>query len=219
MKVVNFIIYNIFSIMILLVVTYLLATTPYFYNYEFKKNKTIETTGLTSQELQKSIKKFNNYLSDKEKNLNFEVNLLDDNKKIYNQKEIEHMHDVKKIFMKIKVITSIYFIVTIGNYIHMDLKNNSKEYLLNLFKYGFYNSLSIVILVGILCIFNFETSFLYFHRIFFDNDKWLLSNDDMLILQLPEVFFKDAAILIICLTLFINATLYFLLKRTINKHL
>lgn len=219
MKVVNFIIYNIFSIMILLVVTYLLATTPYFYNYEFKKNKTIETTGLTSQELQKSIKKFNNYLSDKEKNLNFEVNLLDDNKKIYNQKEIEHMHDVKEIFMKIKVITSIYFIVTIGNYIHMDLKNNSKEYLLNLFKYGFYNSLSIVILVGILCIFNFETSFLYFHRIFFDNDKWLLSNDDMLILQLPEVFFKDAAILIIFLTLFINATLYFLLKRTINKHL
>lgn len=65
---------------------------------------------------------------------------------------------------------------------------------------------------------NFEKSFVFFHKLLFQNDYWLFDPDtDPIILMLPEQFFMHAACIILLLILFGSACCYFLYRFFMKK--
>lgn len=139
------------------------------YDHETYKNGSFDSY-INSEEY---INNLIGYLKNKnELNINF-----------FNEKEILHLKDVKKIISFF--IKSFYFILIL--FIILILK---------FYKYLFYISIfSLVFLlsfISLFYLFDFSNLFYKFHLIFFDNNLWLLDPaKDNLINFFPESFFYN----------------------------
>ena len=195
----------------------LIVNTDFLYDFEFKKNNTSFKTGINKNDLEKivdNLQDFFNEQSDEKINMNTYINGV--NKKLFNQKEIIHMVDVKNLLFNIKIIvlilwtslippTLFYFRKSKRNKLLL-LKLSAKSYL----KFSF--SITAFILIAILI--GFRWIFYFFHIISFDNDLWILDpRKDYLIKIFEEIFFMDAAIIIGILTL--TSSIIFLLFANI----
>lgn len=118
--------------------------------------------------------------------------------KDFNEREVSHMVDVHKLYnlnMIVTYITSgiliasiIYLVIAYKNNINLyrDLKFIRNAFLIIL--------LAIIILTGIISL-DFDSAFIKFHELFFNNDLWLLDpRTDVMIRMLPQDFFMSMAI-------------------------
>lgn len=108
--------------------------------------------------------------------------------KSFNKKEISHMNDVYTLFKIDRIIYKTFIFISVVVFIYYFLKKDFlffkyvKKYFLRVY-FSFLLFLSI-------CAFTFSNSFIYFHKLFFRNDLWLLDYDtDFMIRILPEKFF------------------------------
>lgn len=117
---------------------------------------------------------------------------------------IQHFKEVKDIFIAFYWLAAFSLIATIVIVIY---KNRKRD-----FSYLAVSSITAIILpllVGILLAIDFDTSFLIFHRIFFNNDYWIFDPvTDPVINILPSTFFLHCAILIIVIILIGSLLLY-----------
>jgi len=195
----------------------LIVNTDFLYDFEFQKNNTSFKTGIKENDLKKivdDLQGFFNEQSDEKIHMNTYINGVD--KKLFNQKEIIHMVDVKNLFNDIKVIVLILWTILIArvlfyfrksrkNKLYI-LKTSAKSYL----KFSF--SITAFILIALLI--GFRWIFYFFHILSFDNDLWILDpRKDYLINIFEEIFFMDAAIIIGILTL--TSSIIFLLFANI----
>lgn len=60
-------------------------------------------------------------------------------------------------------------------------------------------SLSLIALLLVISLIDFNKCFTYFHLIFFNNDLWILDENDILIQMFPEKFFMSIFIRILLL--------------------
>ena len=106
----------------------------------------------------------------------------------FNKKEISHMEDVYKLFKN-----DFLFFIYIRKYI--------------LIAY-----ISVISFLGICSLF-FSESFVYFHKLFFDNDLWLLDYEtDLMIRILPEEFFFVLFLNVIVLSTVFVFSIYIFLR-------
>lgn len=111
----------------------------------------------------------------------------------FNEREILHMEDVQDLYILNRWIRNIgiFFIaIILCRYIY-----NKKIYEIGrvLFKNIFFTYIFLGFLGGAYFL-NFQKAFLYFHKIFFRNDLWLLDpRTDLMINMLPESFFMGMA--------------------------
>lgn len=121
----------------------------------------------------------------------------------FTDREKSHLADCRELFMagmRWRVIAIFFFIVfTVYIYMH-----NGKSKTLRLMARGYLQAFAAVLIAGvitaILAAWNFTLVFTVFHRIFFDNDLWLLYPDeDNLINIMQEEVFADAAKWIGCI--------------------
>ena len=100
----------------------------------------------------------------------------------FNEKEILHLKDVKHLINK-SIILFYLILILLIIFITIN-KDFSKVF--------FYSGILLVLIPLILLFFDFNSVFIKFHEIFFNNNLWLLNPEtDNLIKLFPEQFFID----------------------------
>ena len=137
----------------------------------------------------------------------------------FNEKENLHMEDVKHL---IQIATSLWYISIIFAIISLFYFAYTHKYD-KIFSALRTSSIIIIILLSILTLLSiafFDKFFLYFHKIFFTNDLWILNPlRDLLINLFPQQFFIDfiRKLIIQSYIVAIIALLFTILAKTLKK--
>ncbi len=151
-------------------------------------------TGIDTKDLETITRKIINYLKEKEGDLEISVTVRNEYREVFNQREKSHMVDVRNLFSALNKITVaallIFFLVFLVFY-KFRLK---KQMFISLILIGAI-PITLLVILGIICLIDFNHAFNIFHEIFFSNDLWLLDpGKDILIQMLPQPFFESTAL-------------------------
>lgn len=200
------------TIVVFLTIVQLNAFNKNFYTTEYKKYNISSATGMTVEDLNRVTTKLINYISGKEDNLNIQAKIQGQTGQVFGQREKQHMIDVKELFQKGFLVRNIgVLIVILAVFMLLKVSDNTKN---DIYKSMFYSSILSLIFTILLLIFikmDFYKYFTYFHKVFFNNDLWLLNpKTDVLINMLPLEFFTDIASKIIICFLVVETTIFML---------
>ena len=193
---------NIFLSLLLIVFLLLLFAMVFgfsknFYLREFSLYHPEKTLNINSKFVRYAGQVIPEYLMGKRDNLQ-----IPGFKNFFNEREIKHMDDVKRIFKWVKIISVLSLITFL-----IFLKADGIPLVL------LYSLILIAIILFIFLFLPFDLSFTKFHEILFNNELWLLNPEtDRLIVLLPERFFIDATKGIILSTMFTLGSLLVIFK-------
>ena len=154
-------------------------------------------TGIGDSQLQNVARGMVDYFGGKVDSPQVEVDIRGIKRPVYNQKELIHLEDVRKIIdiFKMLEILSLIIFLSAGLYIYFKPGVNR---LLRGLQAGAVVSVAFLGSVMLWALIDFNSIFYFFHILSFSNDLWLLDPaTDYLIMMFPEGFFFDAAILIV----------------------
>lgn len=173
-----------------------------FYKKEYEKNNVLPAVGMEMDDLMEVTKEMMAYLRGDRADLVVETTMFGETREFFNDREKQHMADCKVLFVGaiwIRRICLALMALSIGIICganKTDAKNKIK-----IIAGGIWKGILIFIglagaLIGVIAL-NFDKAFVTFHKIFFDNDLWILNpQTDMLINIVPQQFFIDISILI-----------------------
>lgn len=127
-----------------------------------------------------------------------------DGSPLYNERELKHMLDVKIVVGYTMIVFYLGLAVILGVGYWWIRTNRTDQYLNALSKGGWF-TVGLIVFVITMIIVNFNVFFVAFHRVFFEGDTWLFNYSDTLIRLFPEVFWRDAFLMIGGLGLIIGA--------------
>ena len=175
------------AVLIITLAVTLALNMSFIYKKAIKKNNLVEETGLSQSEILDNyyvLIDYNNITGPDE--LEFPNFTMSEGGRI-------HFAEVKAIFGAIEWTLIIDGALTL---ILTYFMNRAGWF--GYRRWGSMLTLVLPIIVGILAIFFWDTFFVKFHELFFDNDYWLFSvTEDPVITILPESFFKNSAIFIV----------------------
>ncbi|APV45463.1 integral membrane protein [Dehalogenimonas formicexedens] len=166
------------------------------YEYGFHRYDVTQTTGLSDSELTKAARGLVSYFNSDEEFINITVQKNGSPFRLFNEREILHLKDVKSL------VTLDYniFIVTMlcGAAVTGFIVFRKRPRLLTAPAFwGGAITLAGLILVTAVAASNFDAFFTRFHQLSFANDFWLLDpSKDYLIMLFPAGFWQDASIFI-----------------------
>jgi len=167
------------------------------FHRSYEENDLYDFIGVDEDDLKEITHEMMNYLHGKRDDLIMFADIDGENQQVFEEREILHMVDVKKIFLggiKIRNISAVLAAVLLGVLFAMNKKKAIKP-LCASYLWSMGAILALAIVLGIFMLIDFSAVFLKFHLLFFDNDLWLLDiNTDVLIQMLPESFFNDMAL-------------------------
>ena len=105
----------------------------------------------------------------------------------FTDKEVTHMTDVKiiiDVFLLIFYLSFVFFIFITGFLIYENKFNNK------IFIYGALLAIVFLLIMFLLSL-NFQSLFLNFHEVFFENNSWIFNQEDKLVNLFSEAFFKS----------------------------
>jgi integral membrane protein (TIGR01906 family) len=169
-----------------------------FYEFGFNKYDVSETTGIAPEELKKAADGLISYFNSGEGFIN--VTVIKDGAPfvLFNDKEVQHLKDVKALFLivyKLLIGTGIYAIL----YTSLTLaRRQERRRLAKGLLFGSGLTLLLMAVTGIMIATNFQQFFWDFHLLSFANNFWLLDpNTDYLIMLFPEGFWFYATLFIV----------------------
>ncbi len=154
-----------------------------YYMDSYEKNGVFEVTHKSHQELEKLSKTIIRVLKG-----NSDVSELSP---YFSSKEISHMRDVQNLFSiakTLKFISAVSGLMIIFAYLRRDKSKIMGKYM----GIGLSFNYIFLITLGVMVKTNFNKYFIVFHKLFFNNDLWLLDpKTDLLIQIMPEAFFVN----------------------------
>ena len=173
-----------------------------FYRKEYEKNNVLISVGMEMDDLMEVTKEMMAYLRGNREDLVIETNMFGEKREFFNDREKQHMADCRVLFVGaiwirricIGLIIATVFVICKFN------KKSISQKIAYIFG-GIWRGLLIFIgaagtLIAVIAL-NFDKAFVTFHKIFFDNDLWILNpQTDMLINIVPQQFFIDISALI-----------------------
>jgi len=112
---------------------------------------------------------------------------------VFNEREVAHMADVRNVFQIILWIWQGSFILLLLLGV-VFVKSGERIAFASAIKQGGFVSSGIILTVGLLAIFAWDTWFEFFHRFLFVPGSWLFSYTDSLIRLFPFQFWFDATV-------------------------
>ena len=219
-----------FCLMIVFLITAVEAVaywTPGYYEKEYTKYQVLnDLPEMTMEDLLTVTEEMMAYLRGNREDLHVYTTMGGVHCEFFNEREIAHMEDVRGLFIGglwLRRIGLAFTVVTLlGLWFWSKKDFERREYLKTAVPSSlclgtgifFAAALAIIGLVST----NFSKYFVVFHRIFFDNDLWILDPDtDMLINIVPEPFFMDTALYIalvfVCMVVLFLALNLWLCRR------
>lgn len=188
------------------------------YRAGFVSNNISHVTGIAPPELEKAATELIHYFNSGDEPINVVVTKDGKPFKLFNEREIAHLRDVKQlIFFDYKVLlaTFLYLVMSAGlfHYRKADWRWPACGMVAgSIFTLVLMAALGLGILIG------FEQLFYEFHLLTFANDFWLLDPaTDYLIMLFPETFwyhtFLFVAILVVCMAVVVGLLGSVWLKR------
>lgn len=171
-----------------------------FYKTEFQKYRIYNK--FPNQDINKINENVISYLQ------NNEVKLVTN---FFNAKEREHLKDVRDLFLFFNKIFKIFLIIFIVlSFILFFYALNFKIFILQLinsFIYGSILTIGLILTLGLLIFFDFDTIFIHMHNVFFKPDTWTFNFDENIVNLYVEEFFYDIAIYLVKTILIISSSL------------
>ena len=171
------------------------ANSSWLYEYGFNKYDVSQVTGLAPAELEKVARGLISYWNSGDETFNITVIKEGQPFTLFNEREVNHLKDVKAIFQlvyKLLMGTGIYALIYTG--IALFWWRDKRRLGLGLL-WGSGLSIALMVALGLAAIFDFHWLFWQFHLASFTNDLWLLDpTRDYLAMLFPEGFWFDAAI-------------------------
>lgn len=162
---------------------------------QYEKHNIIDTVKTDEANLEYITNRILLYLKDDLEHLNTQALWGNEFKEVFSEREIEHMRDVKYLYLlgnKIKKISLIGILSILILIVKVD-----SSWKKNICKTAMFTAIVnySLLVVLILCMkHDFNKYFNYFHYIFFKNDLWILDpNKEILVQILPEPFFYNTA--------------------------
>lgn len=112
---------------------------------------------------------------------------------LYNERELQHMFDVKVLVQKALITWYVAIAVLILLGLFSGEYKIAEPYWEAISRGGLW-AIGLILLIIFGVILNFDTLFTVFHRIFFEGDTWLFRYSDSLIRLFPIRFWQDAFI-------------------------
>jgi integral membrane protein (TIGR01906 family) len=196
----------------------LAANCIWLYEYGFNKYDVGKVTGLAPEEMEKVAQGLIGYWNSGDETFNITVTKDGQAFTVFNDKEVQHLVDVKAIFRlvyKCLLGSFIYALIFLG--LNLFLWRDRRQLAWGLI-WGSGFSILVMLVLGLAAIIDFHWLFWQFHLLSFANDLWLLNpTRDYLIMLFPEGFWFDAAIfcsvLKIALALILGGVGWWLLRR------
>lgn len=170
------------------------------YNYGFNKYDVSQTTGIAPPELEKAARGLISYFNSGDEYIKLTV--IKDGKPfgLFNQREVSHLKDVKKLVRLdywILIVTLLYALGYVLFYC-LRQKGKDKQKLVWPVIGGSGITLLLMLVLGIASALDFDQLFWQFHLLSFSNDFWLLdSSTDYLIMLFPGEFWMNAAVFLL----------------------
>ena len=163
-----------------------------FYESEYAKLDTAREMGMAHGDLMEATDTLLDYLKDRRDDLDLQTTVNGQTVEMFDGREKAHMVDVKALYrnaMRVAWIAaglSVLLILILGFGAKKHRRTALKWVLAGFGVFG--------IVLGAAAIYaavDFNSFWTNFHRVFFDNDLWLLYEDERLIQMVPEQFFSD----------------------------
>ncbi|WP_129596112.1 TIGR01906 family membrane protein [Anaerophilus nitritogenes] len=198
------------------------ALNEEFYMKEFKKYDIVQNIHINEASLHKIATGIVNYLKDDEKDLLIFIEKNGEYVEAFGQKEKLHMKDVKILFQRGYILKNIsLFLVGFAFLIIIKFSNIWKDILGKSLIQASIISFVFIFFLYVLMNIDFYQYFIYFHKIFFNNNLWLLDpKTDLLIQILPLEFFIDIAqrtLMLFLGIMFLTGWIGFVLVRHVMK--
>jgi len=194
------VVYFINSIGFVLILLSVSVFTPAFnlgyYSREYDLYQIPESIGVSKSELMDVTENLLNYMRGKDESLNAVAVVRGEEREFFNQKEALHMADVRELITGGFFLRNLCIAFFIAACIYTGVKKDYAQALHLSFLY-LTSVLTAAALLIIVISLDFDRSFTVFHKIFFNNDLWILDPaTDLLINIVPFNFFVDLAKLI-----------------------
>lgn len=172
--------------------------TPGYFSYEYEKHQVQEDVQMEMDELMTVTEHMMGYLRGEEEVLQISAVVDGRERNFFSQRELDHMEDVKGLFLGGLRLRRICMIASLGCMLLLRMTGcRLRAALPRAVCIGSGIFVGVTAVLGLLIATDFTRYFTVFHHIFFDNDLWILDPDvDLLINIVPEPFFIDTAIYI-----------------------
>ena len=195
----------------------IITFSDWVYEYNWEGNNISNESNIFKDQLNEVSDQIKDYFkNDKEK---IEISLQQPGMQIFNlfnQREIDHMVDVKNLIqttLLFEKIGTAILIICLIMLIYIEKFKKIDEIIRNIIIKSFllWGSFLSIIIVGMIV--NFNYTFIIFHRLLFRNDLWILNpKTDFLLILFPQRFFLEIAIGILGLFFLINILVLITIK-------
>ncbi len=170
------------------------------YEYGFDKYRVAQTTGLDKTELARAARGLISYFNSGEEYISVTVSKDGQRLELFNEREVAHLRDVKTLF-RLDYQVLLGSLVNALAYAGFSIWRKNRRQLAGGLVRGSGLTLSLMLLLGLGTLFNFDRLFLQFHLLSFTNDLWQLDpSRDYLIMLFPGGFWYDATVFIAAAT-------------------
>lgn len=171
-----------------------------FYKEQYSHRNTAEYIGVSQNDLLMVTDVLLDYTSGQRSDMIVNVEVDGVMTQYYNQREIDHMVDVRDLYLnvlQIRNILGVFVLTNLGLLIVFRRKTAAKELKFGL-TWATIGLGTALLAIGTYAILDFESFWTAFHKVFFTNDLWLLDpSTDRLINMVPEGFFIDLIVMIV----------------------
>lgn len=163
-----------------------------FYEKEYSKLNTAADMGMTHADLMDATDILLDYLKDRRDDLNLQTTVNGQTVEMFDGREKAHMVDVKALYRN--AMRAAWIAAGLSVLLILILAIGAKKHRRTALKWvlaGFGLFMLVLGAAAIYAAVDFNSFWTNFHRLFFDNDLWLLYEDERLIQMVPEQFFSD----------------------------
>lgn len=172
----------------------LVAYRDTFYQKQYEKNRVVEATGISEEELMRITDEMQLFLQGKRDNFNIIAVVNGTEQSVFTQNEQSHMMDVQQLFIRYRTVRNFAVVVILCCAVFLIFRR-FRVMVIRMFRNAAIIVLSCFAILAVCGLFFFEPMFLAFHHIFFSNMNWTFSiYESVLINMLPESFFIACAV-------------------------
>lgn len=165
-----------------------------FFVEKFTENNTAERLNVSETDLYNANFELLAYVQDFTDNMDIEIIVNGESESFFNQKEKDHMVDVKALYLNSKVVFNLSLLAFV--ILNVILRFFYPKDKFSIYRQGLYDASIVIgtILAAIVfyALIDFNAFWTSFHKVFFSNDLWLLNPaTDRMIVMYQLNFFYD----------------------------
>lgn len=178
-----------------------------FYQTQYQRLNTAQSMDLSQDDLMRATHTLLDYIQDKQDHLDLSVSVNGQPIEMFNEKEKEHMVDVKALFQGFNRLKNVFFGISLSLFTLALIKKDAFNRSLGkkVLKKSGVTLFSLLFALGFYALIDFNGFWTLFHQLLFRNDLWLLDpKTDRMINMFPEIFFNTMVFRILGLFILLN---------------